>query len=300
MTASLLRFQPGWLLLLCAMPAAATERTPLSEALTFHASFDDGMDADFSRGSKTCQHPLNRPDVTSLENPSVVISQDRGRFGNALRFTRKSSDWPRYQGKEILNYGPRNWSTTVSVWLRLDPDRDLEPGYCDPIQIVGDDLKKGFVFLEWSKDETPRFFRYAIRPLFHIWNPDGVKWDEIPAEKRPMVQIANAPFSSDRWTHVLFTVENGNDSSKPQIGKLYLNGELAGSIQNWDLTFGWNPEQTQLVLGAAYVGEMDDLAVFNRALTDTEARELYELKEGVSSLYKDDSSAQSPGAAEGM
>ena len=68
----------------------------------------------------------------------------------------------------------QHWNTTVSVWLRLNPDLDLEPGYCDPVQIVGDDSKKGFIFLEFSKDETPRYFRYAIRPLFHIWNPDNV------------------------------------------------------------------------------------------------------------------------------
>ena len=36
----------------------------------------------------------------------------------------------------MLNYNDRNWSATVSVWLRLDPDKDLEPGYCDPVQIV--------------------------------------------------------------------------------------------------------------------------------------------------------------------
>ena len=73
----------------------------------------------------------------------------------------------------------KNWSTTVSAWLRLNPDKDLEPGYCDPIQIIGDTSKKGFIFLEFSKDETPRYFRYAIRPLFDIWNPTNVAWADL-------------------------------------------------------------------------------------------------------------------------
>jgi hypothetical protein len=30
-------------------------------------------------------------------------------------------------------------------------------------QITGDDVKKGFIFLEFSKDETPRHFPYAAR-----------------------------------------------------------------------------------------------------------------------------------------
>jgi hypothetical protein len=38
------------------------------------------------------------------------------------------------------------------------------------------------------------------------------------------------------------------------------------------------------VLGASYVGHQDDLAVFNRALSDAEITQLFELKDGVSSL----------------
>ncbi len=40
-----------------------------------------------------------------------------------------------------------------------------------------------------------------------------------------------------------------------------------------------------LVLGAAYVGHMDDLAVFNRVLSHDEVKLLYGLKNGVSELY---------------
>ena len=119
---------------------------------------------------------------------------------------------------------------------------------------------------------------------FHIWNPDNVQWADIPFDKRPMVQVARAPFSRDAWTHVVFTLENVNDKTKPHVGRLYLNGKLQGAIEKWDLTFGWDPAQVLLVLGAAYVGHMDDLAVFNRALTAGEVQRLYELKRGVSEL----------------
>ena len=188
----------------------------------------------------------------------------------------------------MLDYDDKNWNASVSVWLRLDPDKDLEPGYCDPVQIVGDDGKKGFIFLEWSKDEKPRYFRYAVRPLFKIWNPDNRQWDQIPFDKRPMVQVKRAPFSREAWTHVVFTLENVNDKSKPQSARLYLNGKRQGSIDNWDLTFGWNPSRVLLVLGAAYVGHMDDLAIFNRALSDDEVKQLYGLKDGAGELWRRD------------
>jgi hypothetical protein len=38
------------------------------------------------------------------------------------------------------------------------------------------------------------------------------------------------------------------------------------------------------VLGAAYVGHLDDLAVFNRALSDTEVQQLYRLRQGAREL----------------
>jgi hypothetical protein len=218
-------------------------------------------------------------------NKDAKLIDDAGRFGGALFFPHKSSFRPLFRNAGVIGYNRADWSTTVSVWLRLNPDRDLAPGYCDPIQIVGDDSKKGYVFLEFSKDETPRLFRYAIRPLFKIWNPNNVAWADIPFDKRPMVQVERPSFSSKQWTHVVFTLENVNDKSEPQLGRLYINGELKGAIENWDLTFDWEPAKVHLVLGAAYVGHMDDLAVFNRALSLDEVKQLYALQNGIGELY---------------
>ena len=264
--------------------AAAADKS-LSRALTLHASFDEGLDADFSRGDRTCyvRQGSERPRAATTDE--VKMAPGSGRFGGALHFTKKNSYRPAFKGGGTVNYNDQNWSTTVSVWLRLNPDKDLEPGYCDPIQIVGDDGKKGFIFLEFSKDETPRYFRYAIRPLFHIWNPKNVQWADIPFDKRPMVQVERPPFSRDAWTHVVFSLENINDKNQPPSGHLYMNGKLQGAIENWDLTFGWDPSQVLLVLGAAYVGHMDDLAVFDRALTGEEVKQLFGLKNGVAELH---------------
>ena len=76
-----------------------------------------------------------------------------------------------------------------------------------------------------------------------------------------------------------------NNKSKPPSGRLYMNGELSGAIVDWDLTLGWDPSQVLLVLGASYVGHMDDLAVFNRVLSDDEVKQIYSLKTGIRELY---------------
>lgn len=265
--------------------AEAEGRLNLSRALTLHASFDQGLDADFCRGDKKCYVQQGPTLVPAKPNEEVKLAPEGGRFGGALQFPKKGGYRPSFKDEGVLGYNAKSWSASVSAWLRLNPDVDLEPGYCDPVQIVGNDSKKGYIFLEWSKDETPRYFRYAIRPLFPIWNPKNVAWADIPFDKRPMVQVAKAPFSNQKWTHVVFTLENINDKEKTPSGRLYLNGKLQGSIERWDLTFGWDPAKVLLVLGAAYVGHMDDLAVFDRAITDVEVDRIYHLKKGVRELY---------------
>lgn len=274
------------LLLTALLPLAALAQSnePLARALTLHASFDKGLDADFSRGEKACTYRTKQGAVPAVANEELKLVPE-GRFGGGLHFTKKGVTQPRYKGAGVVGYNDNSWSTTVSVWLRLDPDKDLAPGYCDPLQIVGDDTKKGFVFMEWSKDETPREFRFAIRPRIELWNPNNLDWAKMTDTQRPAVNLRRAPFSREAWTHAAFTVENVNDKTKKPSGRLWLNGRQQGAIEGWDLTFGWNPDAVQLVLGASYVGHMDELAVFDRALTDAEVRQLHALKNGVRELH---------------
>lgn len=274
----------GFFVAFLAFSAHAQSPSDLGRALTFHASFDKDLDADFSRGEKACTYRTKAGVVAAAPNDELKLVPDAGRFGGGLHFTKKGATQPRFNGAGVLGYNDKSWSATVSVWLRLDPDKDLAPGYCDPVQIVGDDAKKGFVFLEWSKDETPRHFRFAIRPLFQIWNPNNIDWAKMTPEQRPAVNLPRAPFSREAWTHAVFTVENVNDKAAKPAGRLWLNGKLQGAIEGRDLTFGWNPDAVQLVLGASYVGHMDDLAVFNRALTDAEVKQIFELKNGIRDL----------------
>jgi hypothetical protein len=277
---------PALAVFLLAIAAHGQDSVELGRALTFHASFDQRLDADYSAGERACYFRQGKETAPAAPNEEVKIAPAAGRFGGALWFPRKGTSRPQFNGAGVLNYNASSWSATVSLWLRLDPDKDLEPGYCDPLQIVGNDAKKGFIFLEWSKDETPRLFRYAIRPLFEIWNPTNVQWADIPFDKRPMVQVERAPFNRETWTHVLFSFANINDQAKKPIGRLYINGESKGAIENWNLTFGWDPAQVLLVLGASYVGYIDDLAVFNRALSDGEVKPVFALKNGIRDLYE--------------
>lgn len=269
--------------LLIPLATFAADSKPLRDALTLHASFDGKLEADFSRGDKTLYTMGGSTTGAAKESDVIKLAPDEGRFGGALHITKKNPLRPYFKGPGVLDYKPANWNGTVSIWLRLTPDEDLEPGYCDPVQIVGGDTKKGFIFLEWSKDEKPRHFRYAIRPLVELWNPNNLDWAKMTDAQRPMVYLERAPFSRTKWTHVVFSFDRLN-AGKNGVGKLYLDGKLEGTLRGWDLTLGWEADKVMLVLAAAYVGHMDELSVFNRALTDAEVMQLYQLPKGVKPL----------------
>lgn len=269
------------LLLLTLSSACADEG--LRRGLSFHAGFDQGYDAALSADAPACLVRSGKALVPATDGPDVSRIPD-GRFGPALRFHRKGSVRPEFAAAKSLAYSTLDWSATVSVWLRTDPDRDLAPGYCDPLQVTGDDTKNGFIFLEWSKDHHPRHFRFAVRPLYHLWNPDAVGWEDIPEGRRPMVRLEQAPFGRSRWTHVVFTLDRLNAHDAPPKAHLYVDGRPVGSILGHDLTFGWDPSSPKIVLGAAYVGDLDDVAAWRRALTPAEVAALHALPNGVSSL----------------
>jgi hypothetical protein len=212
--------------------------TALARALTMHASFDESFDADFSKGDRSCYLQEAGSLVPCKENDALKRTAEAGVSGSGLWFTKSSKTMPLFLGKDVLGYNAESWSASVSLWLRLTPDLDLAPGYCDPIQIIGNDSQKGFIFLEWfSKNGEPRPFRYAIRPLNELWNPKNLHWEEV--ENRPMVELKGAPFSREKWTHVVFTIDRVNQG-KAASGALYIDGKHQGDIKDHPLVFGWD------------------------------------------------------------
>jgi hypothetical protein len=119
-----------------------------------------------------------------------------------------------------------------------------------------------------------------------VWNPDNRKWDEILPAERPLVTVRQPPFRGGKWTHVVFTFENFNTGRADGMARLYLDGEFAGSLPPRRQTFTWNEQQAAVMLGLGYLGLMDELSIFDRALTEHEVRCLYKLPGGITSLVR--------------
>jgi hypothetical protein len=267
---------------------SAETASALRSALLLHASFDGRLDADFAVGdSKLYTAPTgNRSQARpGLPDSNLVVhAKGEGRHGDALRFTQKMRPTVFFHGEKNLGYNTNGWSGAVSLWLRLDPDKDLQPGYCDPLQFVAQGWDEGNMFIEFSKDHTPRHFRYAILPVRKTWNPTNRGWEDIPDKDRPMVPVYQPPFTHDGWTHVVFCFANVNSGRKDGWGRLYLDGQDHGAFENWPIPFNWDTSKSALTLGLSYIGWIDDVAVFSRPLTSAEVRVLHELKGGVRSL----------------
>ena len=186
-------------------------KSQLQAGMIFHASFDDVTDANLSTGDGWIQtaESLDRKQVRPQNRiESTRIAKGAGRYGDALQFTANSKQVLFYEGQEC-GYRAEDWSGTVSLWLKLDPDKDLQPGFCDPLQITQRGWNDAAFFIDFDKD-LPRDFRLGVFPDYATWNPKDTEWDDIPPAKRPMVTVKQPPFSAQDWTHVCFTWDGVN------------------------------------------------------------------------------------------
>lgn len=270
---------------------AADATTSLRQALTFHASFDTGPDADFGLGDRRLftAPSLNHPRVGTPGLPTsgvVSVAKGEGKVGDALRFHRKAPEVVYFQADKNLSYAKSNWSGTVSFWLRLDPDTDLEPGYCDPLQITPRAWNDAAFWVDFSKDERPRHFRLGAFADRAVWDPSLRDLDKTPEAERPMVTVTKLPFTRQHWTHVVFTFANFNTGRKDGVATLYLDAKPQGSVSAREQTFSWDPAKTIAMLGIGYTGLFDELAFFNRALTAAEVGKVFGLPGGITALPK--------------
>lgn len=264
--------------------ADSSKETELRKALTFYATFDKSIDADFAKGDArlftvVATTPDKKSEAGLHTREATRLAPGQGLKGNALQFTLREAPWVFFAAENNVSYRNKGWSGTVSVWLRLDPETDLDPGYCDPIQLTTRAWNDAAFFVDFDKEGDPRDFRLGAFADLQVWNPEN---KSIPEDQRPLLTVRNPPFDRDQWTHVAFTWDRFNTGTNEGIATLFLNGAKQGSVTGWNQAFTWKPtEESRLYLGLNYIGFMDELACFDRALNDAEVRELFTLKQQI-------------------
>lgn len=259
-------------------------RDSLKTALAFFASFDHGFDADYAHGDRLI---YTAPSYRNLDaavadvlSPDIVIAKGQGRYGDALQFRKKNTQAVFYRAAVNTNYRPRNWSGTISFWLNLSPDTDLEPGYTDPLQVTDKAYNNAAVWVDFTRDDKPRHFRLGVFGDSAAWTKGKAGPEQTALFDQRTVVVTQPQFARGQWTHVAIVLSRiGSDSGG--TAKLYLNGKLAGTADSIREPFNMEPELATIRLGVNYTGLFDELSMYTRALSDAEVDALYRLDGGV-------------------
>lgn len=276
------------------IPAASTnpvfDINALSKALTFHASFNNGPDADFGNGDKKIytgdfkgsREQNEIPTTTGLGTLPLVLAKGKGRHGDALAFTKDNSHVVFYKLDKNVQYSERNFNGSLSLWMSLDPN-EIPDQYCDPIQLTDKYYASDAIWIDITKNDVPPDLRLGVLGDERVWD---VNKRQGAAEEFfwHLLKVSKPPFEKNKWTHVAIIWElNGSDIGR---AKLYFNGEYAGQSGPIREPFLWDTSKVTMRLGTGhYVGLMDDISLFNKALTTDEVKTLYTLKRGVAELY---------------
>ncbi len=250
----------------------------LTDALTFHAPFDGKLDASFALGDPRLYSAESRKDaaraVVGAPADAIRLAPGEGRHGDAVRITLKSSPFVFFKGERNIAYRPSDWSGTVSVWMRLDPDRDLAPGFSDPLIITPRAWNDAAMFVDFTRDDVPRRFRFAGFADRDVWDPGRREWEAVPVSERPMVEITGPRFSGDRWTHIAWTWSNFNTQGNDGTLACYIDGQPVGTLAGRRQTYTWDAREVTIALGVEFRGLMDELAIFDRELAPAEIQTL--------------------------
>lgn len=261
---------------------------PVKSSLTFFASFDNGFEASFSMGdpnfyvAPSWEERQNSRELYAGGN-QLKIHQNEGRYGDALWIDNASQPVYFYRGEDNINYAEKNWEGTVSFWLRLSPGEDLAEGYSDPIQLTDSGWNDGALYVDFTT-QTPRTFRFAFFAEREIWDPQLRDWEEIPVDERPMIEVKEQVFSREHWVHVAFSFRNFNTGEKNGEVDCYINGEYYDSLSGREQTLRWDMDSAGIWLGYNYTGYIDELALFDKALTSEEIQRIYSLPGGIADL----------------
>ncbi len=246
----------------------SAQENDFKDNLIFFAPFDGGTKAQVAIGDSELYSAPSRKELQSankgLEGSNVVLAKGAGRSGDALDFKKKGKPVVFYDALKNVGYSGESWSGAISFWLQLDPATDLEPGYCDPIQITDVGYNDASIWVDFTKD-NPRDFRLGVIGDLAQWNPDNVSADKNPEFEKRLIRVKKPPFARGRWTHIVINFSNLGSSNSEY--ELYVNAESQGSLKNIGDLFTWEEEKAKIFLGLSYIGLMDELSVFSQPLS---------------------------------
>jgi len=290
MQRALIAVAPLWLLLSCSSEVETTSAPSMLDAVTFYASFDESVAADFSSGPaevRTRYGALNNPDGFRYQDGypqnAYRIAPSGGVNGGALEALDVLPENGRmfFPAAGNLPYDRDGWSGSVSFWIKTNPDTMLKTSFCDPIQITQRGATNGGLWIDFP-DSSPRDMRLGA------FQSEGDGRERIfeSDPEAPLIVVSPIGFQQTDWHHLLFTWSDFDTGADNAQATLYIDGKPQGSIGGRNITMDWDISQTGIYVAVNYIGLLDELAIFNRPLDDDEIQRLAAEPDALSGLKR--------------
>ncbi len=226
------------------------------------------------------------PDGSLLGNPVWV--PEGGRLGGAMEFD-GNGDLIELAAVPNFNTGGPFTNHAVSLWFRADD--------------VNISSRKQMLFESGGSTRGMNIYLYNGTLYAGSWNADtsesnwGGTW------------LTSTAVQDGQWHHVVLVLRNGGPTVQPDVVQFYLDGTLVDSgsgSQLWDHsgTNGIGAVNDNTLLhdgssdtdaGEAFAGRIDQVAIYNRALSSGEVDSLYSGTPGNSAAQVSVSAAGSVG-----
>jgi hypothetical protein len=259
-------------------PTEAGDLAPLRKAVTFYVSFDDSLTPDVGVGPiKTRFGDPNDPAKQTFEdgyNKDIYrIAKGKGiAGGGCLEALDVLSNRGRffYPVKGNLAFKKGGWSGALSMWINTDPDTLFKLGFCDPVQITQKGANNGGIWFDFN-DAKPRDMRMGVFPAVA---EGGVGAKESDADA-PMVRVPKVGFKVGAWHHIVLSWANFDTGKKDAVATLYVDGKKIGDVKDRAIAMNWDAGKAGIYTAVGYCGLLDEMALFNRALTVDEVAALH-------------------------
>lgn len=251
----------------------------LLDAVTFYASFDEAVQGDFGGGklgvSTRYDHPEKKGEFefkTGYDDSAFRIAPKKGIVGAALEcldvLPRRGRMY--FAARGNIGFQPDGWSGSASLWLNGNPDTQLKTNFCDPFQFTHRGAHDGGLWVDFP-DVTPRALRLGA---YKALGPD----EKAVPESDPQAPTALHPkvgFKEGDWHHVVLTWENLDSGQQNADLRLYVDGRQVAQLKDREVAMAWDLDQTGLYFAVSYIGLFDEMALFNRALSQEEINKLF-------------------------
>jgi len=253
----------------CGGPEKAIEGSLRAHVL-FFSNFEKGVDALDSAGS-----PLANFDTANTNH-----LKEGGNPDGYVSFNAKAGAL-NYAGKGNLSYSANSaWSGSITFWLKTDM-ASFESNYPEPFHIgkktgAGYPWDDAVIFVDFKKaDNTLRLGCYP--------NKTQEITDQIVADR---VISVPANWKANQWHHVAVTWTNFNSGKPDAEWALYVDGAKAGQKGPIQQNVAWDLQNLVMRFNHdKYLGQIDEIAAFDKALTADEIKYLTAPKQPLNKLF---------------